>query len=342
MFSDISSRVQENLSGVRMIRAFVQERAELRRFEDLNRQYIAQNIKLVRVQGVFQPLLEFLIGLTFLVVVWIGGKQVIVYRISIGSFVMFNTLAGMLRAWRLRLGWVVNLMQRGSASLGRIDEILRERPAIAAPPNPKPLTAPRGEIEFRGVTVRYGAEFDLAALVGIDYGYWLYATVRVVGHTGRCGAEHARLADSAPARPDRRRGVFRRRKPARDRSRGTAATDWFRSAGNVSLQSAIPSVRTSPSASRMQPRIRSAGPLKWPDSPAISRAFRLDTTPSSASAASRFPADRSSASPSHAPFCATRGFLIFPDDALPSVDTLTEDRILNHLASVMKGQYSDS
>ena len=68
MFSDISSRVQENLAGVRMVRAFVQERAELRRFEELNRQYIAQNIKLVRVQGLFQSLLEFLIGLTFLVV----------------------------------------------------------------------------------------------------------------------------------------------------------------------------------------------------------------------------------------------------------------------------------
>src|SRR5438046_2441105 len=66
MFSDISSRVQENLAGVRMIRAFAQERAELRRFEELNRQYIAQNIKLVRIQGVFDPLLEALIGLTFL------------------------------------------------------------------------------------------------------------------------------------------------------------------------------------------------------------------------------------------------------------------------------------
>ena len=77
MFSDISSRVQENLAGVRMIRAFVQEQAELRRFEELNRQYIAQNLKLVRIQGVFQPLLEVLIGLTFLVVLWMGGHQVL-------------------------------------------------------------------------------------------------------------------------------------------------------------------------------------------------------------------------------------------------------------------------
>src|ERR1700682_1266760 len=91
MFSDISSRVQENLSGVRMIRAFVQERAELRRFEELNRQYIAQKIKLVRIEAIFQPLMEVLIGLTFLAVLWAGGYQVLQGRISIGSFVMFNT-----------------------------------------------------------------------------------------------------------------------------------------------------------------------------------------------------------------------------------------------------------
>src|SRR5205085_5763168 len=73
MFSDISSRVQENLSGIRMIRAFVQEDAEIRKFERLNREYIAQNIRLVRIQGLFEPMLEALIGLTFLIVLWAGG-----------------------------------------------------------------------------------------------------------------------------------------------------------------------------------------------------------------------------------------------------------------------------
>jgi ATP-binding cassette subfamily B protein len=91
MFSDISSRVQENLAGVRMVRAFAQEKAELDRFETLNRDYIAQNIKLVRISGLFQPLLEALIGVTFLVVLWVGGYQVLERRITLGSFVMFNT-----------------------------------------------------------------------------------------------------------------------------------------------------------------------------------------------------------------------------------------------------------
>jgi ATP-binding cassette subfamily B protein len=181
MFSDISSRVQENLAGVRMVRAFVQEDAEMRHFEKLNRAYIAENIRLVRISGVFQPLLEALIGLTFLAVLWYGGGQVLAHRISIGSFVMFNTYMGILVWPMIALGWVVNLMQRGGASLARINQIFHEKPSIAAPPHTVPLTRVRGEIEFRNVSVAYpsGRALDNVSLT-IDAG----ATVAVVGHTG--------------------------------------------------------------------------------------------------------------------------------------------------------------
>src|ERR1700683_656481 len=146
MFSDISSRVQENLAGVRMVRAFAQEQAELRHFEKLNREYIKENIRLVRISGVFQPLLEALIGLTFLAVLWYGGGQVLAGRISLGSFVMFNTYMG-IRVWPMSaLGWVVNLMQRGGASLARINQIFQEKPSIAAPAHPVRLARVRGEI----------------------------------------------------------------------------------------------------------------------------------------------------------------------------------------------------
>src|SRR5450755_612481 len=128
MFSDISSRVQENLAGVRMVRAFVQEKAELARFNRLNEDYIAQNIALVRISGLFEPLLEMLIGVTFLIVLWAGGTRVLSGRLSIGSFVMFNTYMGMLVWPMIAMGWVVNLMQRGSASFERIREILVEKP----------------------------------------------------------------------------------------------------------------------------------------------------------------------------------------------------------------------
>jgi ATP-binding cassette, subfamily B, multidrug efflux pump len=181
MFSDISSRVQESLSGVRMIRAFVQEAAELRRFAELNKEYIKQNLKLVRVSGLFQPLLEGLIGFTFLVVLWAGGYQVIQGRISLGGFVMFNTYMGMLVWPMIALGWVVNLMQRGTASMSRINQIMRERPTIAAPPSPVAIPHVRGEIEFRGVSLIYPSG---RALDGVDLFIPAATTIAVVGHTG--------------------------------------------------------------------------------------------------------------------------------------------------------------
>ena len=181
LFSDISSRVQENLSGVRMVRAFAQENAELERFARLNRGYIAQNLKLVRLSGLFQPLLEALIGFTFLVVLWVGGYQVLRGRITLGSFVMFNTYMGMLVWPMIALGWVVNLMQRGSASLGRINQLLAERPTIAAPPAPVSIGDVKGFIEFRDATMEYPAG---RALDSVNLRIPAGSTVAVVGHTG--------------------------------------------------------------------------------------------------------------------------------------------------------------
>jgi ATP-binding cassette subfamily B protein len=180
MFSDISSRVQENLSGVRVIRAYVQEEAELRKFELLNRDYIAQNLSLARVSSAFMPLLQILIGITFLIVLWAGGYGVLSGRISLGGFVMFNLYMGALVWPMIALGWVVNLMQRGTASFARICQILDERPSIAAPPSPKPVPA-RGGIAFHGVRVQVAAG---RALDGIDLEIQEGETVAVVGHTG--------------------------------------------------------------------------------------------------------------------------------------------------------------
>jgi ATP-binding cassette subfamily B multidrug efflux pump len=181
MFADISSRVQENLAGVRMIRAYVQEEPEMKRFATLNRAYIAQNVRLVRISGLFQPLLEALIGLTFLIVLWAGGYGVLSGRITLGSFVMFNTYMGILVWPMIALGWVVNLMQRGTASLGRINEIMREQPSIAPPPTPVHLENIRGEIEFQRVFVDYPTG---RALDDINLRIAAGTTSAIVGHTG--------------------------------------------------------------------------------------------------------------------------------------------------------------
>lgn len=182
MFSDITSRVQENIAGVRVIRAYVQEESELRRFELLNRAYIKENLRLARLSGMFMPLLQTLVGVMLLIVLWVGGVRLLEGRITLGHFVMFNTYMAMLVWPMIAFGWVVNLMQRGTASLARINEILREQPRIAAPPRPRPVPAPlRGKIEFRDVTVAYNGRRALDALnLTIPAG----ATVAIVGHTG--------------------------------------------------------------------------------------------------------------------------------------------------------------
>jgi ATP-binding cassette subfamily B protein len=181
LFSDISSRVQENFSAVRMVRAYIQERAESRRFEDLNRHYIEQNIKLARISGVFQPMLEGLMGLTFLIVLYAGGMRVLDGRLSLGLFVMFNTYMAMLIWPMIALGWVVNLMQRGTASMKRINELFEQKPSIAAPQTPAALPAGEADIEFCGVSVIYASG---AALDNISLRIRRGTTVAIVGHTG--------------------------------------------------------------------------------------------------------------------------------------------------------------
>jgi len=182
MFSDISSKVQENLSGVRVVRAYAQEQAEVESFERLNREYIRENMGLARIQGMFNPLLQALIGVTFLLVLWAGGRQLIEGKISLGSFVMFNTYMGMLIWPMIAFGWVINLMQRGTASLDRINEMLHERSTIDRPSGAvvKASICAAG-IRFHNVLVRHGSREALARL-NLDIGEG--ETVAIVGHTG--------------------------------------------------------------------------------------------------------------------------------------------------------------
>jgi len=180
MFSDISSRVQENLSGVRVIRAYAQEKSELHKFELLNQDYVAQNIRLAKLSGLFMPLLQALISLSFLMVLLAGGYQLLEHRISLGSFVMFNTYMGMLVWPMIAIGWVVNLMQRGKASWERIMELMREKPAIFAGEFGE-FKELQGAVRFEGVEVKYPAGL---ALKKVDLEISAGETVAIVGHTG--------------------------------------------------------------------------------------------------------------------------------------------------------------
>jgi ATP-binding cassette subfamily B multidrug efflux pump len=181
VFSGISSRVQESISGMRVLRAYRQSDEELKAFEALNQDYIHRSLELVRTTGVFQPLLHAMIGITFLVVLWVGGLRLLAGSISLGSFVMFQTYMGMLIWPMIAMGWVINLMQRGTASLGRIREMLAVAPSIAAPSDALRPERLRGEIEFRGVRLGYAAG---EALRGIDLKILPGETVALAGHTG--------------------------------------------------------------------------------------------------------------------------------------------------------------
>ena len=155
MFSDISARAQENFSGARVIRAYVQENAEIEAFEDANREYIRRSLKLVRLMGMLWPTLETTLGLAVVLVLWLGGREVLLGRISVGQFVAFNTYMVQLTWPIIALGWVINIFQRGTASMGRINELLIEKPEIVDAPAPDAPQEILGDVEFRNLSYAY-------------------------------------------------------------------------------------------------------------------------------------------------------------------------------------------
>ncbi len=204
LFSDISSRVQENLAGVRVVRAYARETAEQERFEELNDKFVSQNISLGLTSSMLWPILEGLIGVSFVVVLWVGGYRLLQGSITLGDFLMFTVYMGMLGWPMIALGWVVNLMQRGMASWERIEKLMAERPLIAAPANPVRLPEPaRGEISIEGVTVEHGAA---EALHDVTLRIPAGSTLAVVGHTG-CGK--TTLVSLLPRLLDPTRGTVR-------------------------------------------------------------------------------------------------------------------------------------
>ncbi|HYK34646.1 ABC transporter ATP-binding protein [Alloacidobacterium sp.] len=161
MFSDISAQAQENFSGARLVRAFAQEEAQITAFEKSNREYIRRGLRLVQLMGMLWPTLEFVLGLAMAITLLVGGHEVLSHRISVGDFVAFTTYMLMLTWPVIALGWVVNLFQRGTASIVRIDELLKAEPSIddrnADTSIPADFTL-RGEIEFRDLSFSYSQD----------------------------------------------------------------------------------------------------------------------------------------------------------------------------------------
>jgi ATP-binding cassette subfamily B protein len=193
-FSSLSARAQENLAGVRVVRAFTREGRELEDFRALNQGYLERNLQLIHTSGLFYPTLAFLSGLAALLVLYLGGREVVAGHITLGQFVAFTVYIGMLNWPMVALGWVINIFQRGLASWGRIIEVLDSPPVAAGgreagasdatPAGARPVSGPdRGEVEFRHLTFTYPGAAE-PALRGVSFRVPAGRTVALVGRTG--------------------------------------------------------------------------------------------------------------------------------------------------------------
>lgn len=181
-FSDISSRVQENLSGARLIRAYVQEEPEIALFETSNKEYVERSLPLARLMGMLWPALEFLLGLAYAMVLWLGPREVLKGHITTGQFYGFSMYILMLTWPVIALGWVINIFQRGTASMGRINEILTAQPDIT---DREAVSATahtiRGDLQFRNLSFAYNG---IPVLENVNLEVPAGTSLAIVGPTG--------------------------------------------------------------------------------------------------------------------------------------------------------------
>jgi ATP-binding cassette subfamily B multidrug efflux pump len=182
-FAQISARAQENFTGVRVVRAYAQEGAEMAAFDSLNRQYAERNLSLVRISAVMRPLMQFLIGTGFVLIIWIGVPLTVNGQMSVGEFTEFNLYLSRLIWPLIALGYVVNLYQRGTASLKRINATMAIQPDITDKEGVAVAPPIQGRIEFRNLTFRYHEHAE-PVLHDINLTIEAGQTVAFVGRTG--------------------------------------------------------------------------------------------------------------------------------------------------------------
>ena len=352
MFSDISARAQENFSGARVIRAYVQEQAEIAAFEGANQEYIRRSLGLVRLMGMLWPTLELMLGAAVVIVLWLGGRQVLTGKMNVGDFVAFNTYMMQLTWPIIALGWVINIFQRGTASMVRIQEILAQQPEIAdeeqASSHEPRATSEQvarssqleahdllGEIEFRNLNFAYNGT---AVLNDINLRIPAGSSLAIVGPTGSGKTTLVnlipRIYDAAPGavvidgRPIREFPLdFLRRQIGfvpqetflfSDTIRENIAYGVSKEDGEATLEE----IQAAAEAANIAHDIES-----FPEgynTTVGERGITLSGGQKQRTAIAR------------ALLRSPR--ILILDDALSSVDTHTEDKILNHLREIMRGR----
>ena len=182
-FSNLTNTVQESFAGIRVVKSFVQEKEEINNFLNINNDNLDKNLNLVKVSGTFFPLIQFMASISFLIVLWYGGTLVIREEIMLGDFVAFNTYLGLLVWPMMAIGWVINLMQRGAASMDRINAILDEKPEIVDSLEAIELIDIKGNIQFKNVSFKYPNSNEYA-LKNVSFYIPEGKTLAIVGRTG--------------------------------------------------------------------------------------------------------------------------------------------------------------
>ncbi|MGB8011730.1 MAG: ABC transporter ATP-binding protein [Terriglobales bacterium] len=363
MFSDISARAQENFSGARVIRAYVQEQAEIAAFENANQEYIRRSLGLVRLMGMLWPTLEFMLGAAVVIVLWLGGRQVLAGKMNVGDFVAFNTYMMQLTWPVIALGWVINIFQRGTASMVRIEEIFSQQPEIADEIGPSgdrviepskdqtpatrdfafqspdgPITRSpdiSGEIEFRNLNFAYNG---VSVLKDINLRIPAGSSLAIVGPTGSGKTTLVnlipRIYDAEPGsvlidgQPVRQFSLDSLRRQIgfvpqetflfSDTIRENIAYGISREDGEATLDD----IKAAAEAANIAHDIES-----FPEGYSTTvgeRGITLSGGQKQRTAIAR------------ALLRSPR--ILILDDALSSVDTQTEDKILNHLREIMRGR----
>jgi ATP-binding cassette subfamily B protein len=182
-FSSLSTKAQENLSGIRVVKAFAREESEIEDFRRLNVEYVHRNVSLIRLWGIYYPLMTALIGMSSVALLWFGGRQVIHGTLTLGEFVAFMGYLAMLTWPTIAIGWVMNIFQRGAASMGRMLDIMDAPPDIQDETGASAPEQTQGALELKNLTFQYpnGAHPVLRDItVSVPAG----TTLAIVGHTG--------------------------------------------------------------------------------------------------------------------------------------------------------------
>lgn len=332
-FSDISARAQENFSGARVIRAYAQEEPEIALFEKSNQEYVTRSLPLARLMGMLWPSLEIMLGLAIVLVLWLGGREVLLNRMTVGQFIAFNTYMIQLTWPIIALGWVINIFQRGTASMGRINEILVARPEVTDAEAVPHLAGPEviGEIELRDLDFSYNG---VTVLHNINLHIPAGSSLAIVGPTG---SGKTTLVSLIPRIYDAESGsILLDGRPIREyplenlrRNIGFVPQETFlfsdTVAGNIAFGTESASdeeVRSAADAASIAGDIE-AFPAQY-ETVVGERGITLSGGQKQRTAIARA--------------IIRNPRILILDDALSSVDTYTEERILNHLREIMRGR----